>query len=78
MLPQAPPPKKKRKEKEKKNDEINIPLPPTRTVDRLQNYLKFSSKYTLKGRSDLNTRANRGKNVSILVSMSLSPINLKC
>ena len=32
MLPQAPP-----------NDEINIP-PLTRRVDRLQNYLKFSSK----------------------------------
>ena len=39
----SPHPKKKRKEKEK-NDEINIPPPPSRTVDRLQNYLKFSSK----------------------------------
>ena len=41
-----PPPRKKRKEKEneKKNDEINIPPHPlNRTVDRLQNYQKFSS-----------------------------------
>ena len=29
-------------------------------------------------KSPQNTRANRGRNVSILVSMSLSPINLKC
>ena len=39
------PPQKKEKGKKKKNDEINIlPHPLTRTVDRLQNYLKFSSK----------------------------------
>ena len=37
MLPQAHPPRER--EKEKKN-EMNIPPP----VDRLQNYLKFSSK----------------------------------
>ena len=36
------PPKKKKK---KKNDEISSPpYPLTRTVDRLQTYLKFSSK----------------------------------
>ena len=32
------------KEKKKKNDEISIPPPVTRTVDRPQAYLKFSSK----------------------------------
>ena len=45
MLPQQPPPKKTERKK-KKNDEISIPpYPLTRTVDRLQTYLKFSSKY---------------------------------
>ena len=42
MLPQPP---LKKKEKGKKNNEISIPPHPlTRTVDRLQTYLKFSSK----------------------------------
>ena len=44
MLPQAPSPKKEKGKRKKKNDEINIP-PLTRTVDRLQNYLKKFYKY---------------------------------
>ena len=45
MLPQAPP----KKREGGKNDEINT-LPLTRRVDHLQNYQKFSSKWTLKGK----------------------------
>ena len=42
MLPQPHPSKKRERKKEKKMMKLTPPL--TRTVDCLQNYLKFSSK----------------------------------